>query len=565
MGSGKDNIPDRVLVIDDDEMIANQITGWFKNKGSRNVTPLSIPEKAWAESLSKKYQMIILDWNLGGELNGVGLFNRWKNHEYYQDIPVYVISGYLSDLNFSILEEFPMTAKISKPVEQAAFFKTVTDLHSQSEWYRQQKQNISTVLKGLNSSDFMKQITGLIDCSPAPYYICCATGNLLFANDQLDEAEIMFQRAVMEKKDSILALNALGKIALARGDNKSAKKYLTAAMSKSPDNIERLCNLGDICLQDMEIEKANQLFSKALALDDAHSRSKSGKSHSKNIAVWLDQIQDIPTSYASMLNSMAISMARSGQFQECIDHYKQALKIVGDDKLKSKLSFNLGLGYARWKKHALAKEWFQKSVDYDPAFKKAGVYLEKTSAMDFNEPLFEEFESSPDIALDVSELMQPEISSSKKITKEDELDYSMVTEDPFSDDLSDDSLGDDDLSGFNPDDPGAKTEFPAMNMAPFLKHQSTNNSVASTLYRATKRTLEIFSLNFLDDEEKYQLMTESKSCQLHIRSQKAIRYQDKDQYFVRMVCTDPGFNVANFVRKSLMTDESKGEDFLLSI
>lgn len=563
MGISKENLPDRVLIVDDDETIANLISSWFKNKGSRNVTPLCIPEKAWAESLSKKYQMIILDWNLGSELNGVGLFNRWKNHEYYQDIPICIISGYLSDLNFSILEEFPMTTKLAKPVDQSVFFKHVTELHSHAEWYRQQKQNISTVLKGLNSSDFMKQITGLIDCSPAPYYICCATGNLLFANQSFDDAEIMFQRAVMEKKDSILALNALGKIALARGDNKSAKKYLTAAMSKSPDNIERLCSLGDICLQDMEIDKASQLFSKALALDDAHTRAKNGKSHSKNVSIWLDQIQDIPTSYASMLNSMAISLARSGQFQECIDHYKQALKIVSDDKLKSKLSFNLGLGYARWRKHHLAKEWFQKSIDYDPAFKKAGVYLEKTSAMDFNEPLFEEFESSPDIALDVSELMQSEIVSTGKKSREDQLDYSLVSEDISPDSDSIDS--EEDSHEFNPDDPSAQSNFPAISLAPYLKCMSDNHGVASTLYRATKRALEFFSPNFLDDEDKYLLMTESKSCQLHIRSQKPLRYQDKDQYFLRMVCTDPNFNVANFVKKSIISDESKGEDFLLSI
>ena len=90
----------------------------------------------------------------------------------------------------------------------------------------------------------------------------------------------------------------------------------------------------------------------------------------------------MPETFAGILNCIGVNMVRSGQFSDGIEHYNSALVHVNDEGIKAKLSFNLGLGYLRWKKPQQALDWFQRSKTYNPEFKKAEKYIENLEQRD---------------------------------------------------------------------------------------------------------------------------------------------------------------------------------------
>ncbi|MCB9229086.1 MAG: tetratricopeptide repeat protein [Deltaproteobacteria bacterium] len=561
MAAVDNKFPERILVVDDDAAITTMVCKWLRDKGVRTVTGLNVPESAWAESLSRKYQMIILDWNLGQQLSGVGLFNRWKLHEHYRDVPVFVISGYLSELDFAILDEYPLTEKSGKPLDPQLFLSTVSHLHQKAEWYRKQQQNIDAMIRNINNGDMIGKLDSLMSQSPDSYDLCCAIAIALYNSDHLEEAQQVFEKAAQLKKDSVLVLNFMGKIALKQGRHRDAKQFLSTALKKSPDNVERLCNLGDICLHDMEIDKANALFSKALDVDEASKRASSGKHVSRQAINWMEQFNDIPTSFASLLNNMAISLVRSGSFQDGISHYKNALKIVLNNQLRSKLCFNIGMAYIRWKKNKDGIEWFLKSMNHDPLFKKAEIYRDKVrDLMSVHDDVMDDDHNFDDFSDD--DFISGDFSDDE-LQNELDLGYSMEADpedmgprenDPLQySRLDEERDSSDDFSDFkDPDEEdGAPDEMADMIINPYLCNVSSSKMVSGFLLRTTVRTIEFFTTETLSENDKYEFRISDKSIHLHLRSTREVNFRNKDQNFVRMICADPNQNVSQFLKKNI--------------
>ena len=91
------------------------------------------------------------------------------------------------------------------------------------------------------------------------------------------EAEAVLKIA-LRFSDNVVALGELGKVYLHLGKNGEALQFLARAAEKSPDNLERLCQLGDLHLQNLDTERAAGYFAQALAIDPQHAKASSGQS-----------------------------------------------------------------------------------------------------------------------------------------------------------------------------------------------------------------------------------------------------------------------------------------------
>ena len=174
-----------------------------------------------------------------------------------------------------------------------------------------------------------------------------------------------------------MLMGELGKTYLAAGKNRESKIVLEKAMKLSPDNIDRICTLGDLNLREFNTEKAREYFDKALTIDKKNDNAQSGVRLSNNIDDYFRHNDDtsVPSTYAGLLNAIGISLVRAGDYEEGVAHYNSAFVYIEDQKAKAKLAFNVGFAYVRQKKPDDAKSWFDKSLEFWPEYKKAQEHL----------------------------------------------------------------------------------------------------------------------------------------------------------------------------------------------
>ena len=378
----------KVLVIEDDESVNRLITTWFQEERVKTAHGLMTGESAWQELHRIKYDIIILDWRLGGKLGGLGLFNRIRCDKYYKSIPVMIISGFLDKKDFTILDEFPNTRKVEKPLQKSIFLNEFNLLMQEKAWQNAQITKAQAILEEMDKDhpNIKDHVRAIREQSPNPLPMLINLGVMLKEVGHNGMAITIFREAIKVNEQSASAHNHLGKIYLEIGDIQQAKECLLKAKSLSPNNLDRLCDLGNVALHELDIPLANSYFSRAKAIDTEDTKAITGLDLVKNVSEWIAEAQSIPSSFASLLNAIGVSLVRSQDFKNGLDHYQSALKHVYDDNVKAKLAFNLGLGHMRWKNFVEALAWFKQASKFDPNYEKPAAYIQQLSQFEVKLP-----------------------------------------------------------------------------------------------------------------------------------------------------------------------------------
>ena len=157
---------------------------------------------------------------------------------------------------------------------------------------------------------------------------------------------------------------------------KEAYRYLKAADGISPDNLGRICTLGELELQARQGNKALETFERGVKLDPLSAKAQAGKVVAKNLQDYLAQKPPtISKTFACLMNSIGISKVQGGDIEDGITHYKSALSFLGDPDNKTKVMFNIGYGYLREGDYEAAVHWFDQSYsESSNSFEKALKY-----------------------------------------------------------------------------------------------------------------------------------------------------------------------------------------------
>ena len=377
MSDEQENDLGKIFILEDDTSLAGMIMNDFRIQGFTKLTHAPDGEKAWEILEKEKFDFILMDWKVPN-LSSLAIFNRLKQHRHYKKVPILVMSGFLNTKDFSILSEYHNTSNIEKPFVIKFLLSKMHILKKEANWYLKQEAKVKKLLKELDVKDYLfeKSVYTLLSGSPNPLPISICLGKALREKKEYEYAKKILHSALRYGENAVI-LSELGKIYLLEGNLTKAKQFLEQAHQKSPDNLERLCSLGNVYLENLELYKAEETFSKALEIDGESHLAQSGKVLTNNIEKWLAGAVSVPETYAGILNSVGIAMVRSGQFTEGIEHYTSALLHVQQHEIKAKLGFNLGLAYMRWKKPKSALKWFKRSKFFNPSYIKVNHYIEK--------------------------------------------------------------------------------------------------------------------------------------------------------------------------------------------
>ncbi len=99
-------------------------------------------------------------------------------------------------------------------------------------------------------------------------------GNVAFERKQYDEAVKFYERAVAQNADAIGARHHLAVALTAAGRNEDAKKALLATIERAPDDVFAYFSLGGLHQKAGDPKAAEEMYAKALAIDEAHRPSR---------------------------------------------------------------------------------------------------------------------------------------------------------------------------------------------------------------------------------------------------------------------------------------------------
>lgn len=384
----------KVLVIDDDQTVRTLIASQLARLGVPEPTLLGDGEEAWKALQSERFDFIILDWKLP-QLSGLALFNRIRAKAAYARVPLLVITGLLERQDFRLLQEFPCTAMLEKPFTNGAFEAQFQFLCREAVWQSQNTKMVDQLLVSLQQDHkaALNSLRQLLKEAPNPMPLALIAARRLNRVKMYKAAKGLLEAVLKVDPDSVLAMNELGKAYHLLGEHDEALSVLRAANAMSPQNIQRLCMLGEIKLNMNDPESAQAYFAKALSLDSENRPAAAGHKISSNLLQSSTEApllggeagadpQPVIRSFASLANTLGIAMVRSGSFAKGIEHYKAAMVFLRQDDDKARVAFNLGLGFLRWGKPTEALPWFQRSAraGKDTGFARSANYVQRLLA-----------------------------------------------------------------------------------------------------------------------------------------------------------------------------------------
>ena len=374
--------PTNILVVEDDAAQHSLLSEALSKKIPYLRIDFAVEGlKACELAKEKNYDFIILDWRLSGNIHGAALLNRFRQSKKYETTPILVVSGYLEKKDFALMEEFPFTSSVEKPYRSIFVLKRIRDLCREAQWFREKAEVLESAAQSLSERPerFIETVEKALDSCPRPLLVAMAGAKHLRVHGCFQEALDLVSPFFKKNPDSPRIMSEIGKIYLEMGSVEKAMPYLKKAQQLSPENLERLMDLGGAHLKELEIESAKECFLKGKAVDPYNTGVKDGIALAENVDHFFQMTNpsSIPNSFAGLLNAVGIAMVRSGDIEQGLKHYVSALTYVTTTIDKAKLAFNLALGYLKDVQPDEAKLWFEKSLDLAPEYEKARNYLTK--------------------------------------------------------------------------------------------------------------------------------------------------------------------------------------------
>jgi tetratricopeptide (TPR) repeat protein len=192
-----------------------------------------------------------------------------------------------------------------------------------------------------------------------------------------DKAEEAVNKALEEDPDNYEALRIRSQVMSKQGRHEEAIQVLLAMKEKSPKNIMTMVNLGTAYVEATEFDKASEVFKEATAVDDGFDGVKEGEAKvafqkgDMKLASQLVSELESGDEMARYLNTVAIGYVAMKNWDESIQTYNNAIKVLAHKGLKHLLYFNLGLAYKKQGKMELALGEFCKSFMANPKYDRA--------------------------------------------------------------------------------------------------------------------------------------------------------------------------------------------------
>lgn len=215
-------------------------------------------------------------------------------------------------------------------------------------------------------------------------------GAMCLRKGKLDKAEKVAETLSQSQSNdngSLRVSNFLARVRLKQGNVGGALSVLDRAHLLSPDNLERLVLLGDVCRVRGQIDRAEQSYKRVLELESGNTSARKGmglaalSQGDANRALDFFRGCFTEEEMGSFFNNTAVLAVRRKQYSKAEQLYNVADGAFVDASLRSRVAFNMGLMFRRWAKPDQAVRKFQEAMTLKPGYAKAAEQLRVLGAV----------------------------------------------------------------------------------------------------------------------------------------------------------------------------------------
>jgi CheY-like chemotaxis protein len=374
----------KVLIVDQQQSDMTLAKNYLKQQNQFDVETFTDGEEAWKRLTSRSFDFVIMGWRLQG-MSGVAFLNRIRRNPETSMLPVLVTSGMVDRNDFRLLEEFPCTRLLESPFTRMQFERALANLIREKLWYRSNQEVLTNLLsqKKQNPATIEAGVKKVLAAAPNPAPLVVMAARTAMSVNDIALARKILGALLQKDPMNLPAISEMAKIHCHDREYLPALDLLRNAMNVSPENMQRICLIGQVSLSLHDPDGARRHFQKALEIDGEDRQARAGLTISENMTNFPAAATGtgMTESFASLLNTIGIALIRNGSFAKGIEQYQAALMFLQDNLDIAKVSFNLGLGFLRWKKPGEALQWFEQSMRHSGGqFGKSGNYVRMLNA-----------------------------------------------------------------------------------------------------------------------------------------------------------------------------------------
>lgn len=342
-----------------------------------NVTTVKEALKGLDEN---PYSFLILDWEIGPDLIQEILVHIHKTN-HIESHPTYLLAGKEDDKIIEVAKEYYLfgcdVGDVKAEKIQAQMFKMVSESRDLSP-VRQVLLNVEQLRREGNDSAVHDSLERLLVHYPDNARILSEAAESYIVNGEWKTAEILLKPLIRKEPSNARIKHTYARCCLKGKKFDEAISVLEEANVISPYNVERLMDMGDIFLELNEIDKATKAYDEILKFAPDAVSAKKGKSTSLLLAGDFSSALSILNSFSTkrelstVFNTAAILAISKHEFGQGFALYKKALNLLkGNDKLLSRIIFNMGIAFYKKDDMERSVQCFEKASALDPNFKKA--------------------------------------------------------------------------------------------------------------------------------------------------------------------------------------------------
>lgn len=359
--------PQYVAILDSDAATAAMTEKALRALGASRCEIFSTGEEGYQAFLSKHFDAAVIDWKLSGNVSGLAVLSRLRRRPQSVYLPVAFTAGQISSSELLLLQDFPCTISMLKPLRKPDLSNIMAKLTLEQEWFMNSEEKISLLFNTakFDAKKAFNGITELLATSPQPVPIAMIVADHFIDMKLYKEAGAIYDKVLKDDPNSLRALNAKAKLLSKQGKHKNAMALLKKAYSIAPKSIDRLALMGEIEISLKNPNAAIEYFQKALGLDSNDTRAKIGKAVAKglhNVMGMKLSVDNCEPSIAKIINNLGVQLAQSKQYEKALRYYLISFAFLGDDDLRSRVSFNMGLSFKKWSKLPQAKYWLEQAA-----------------------------------------------------------------------------------------------------------------------------------------------------------------------------------------------------------
>lgn len=390
MSSKKNNLPDKILIVDDDPSDISLLQKILAPQQIKVVTA-----KDWSTALYQYNQhridLAIVELELT-EMSGSVMISKWRNHEMEGKRNagfVITTTKNRTNENLSLIKEMGDISILTKPFKVGEVLNALSKamaMKAQREKFIEVEEKFIKPFMRQGKLDKAKVIAEekLMHLGPRGQLLA---SSVFEQTGDLEKALVVITGLAKEDPSNMRYLNEMARLYMLMGRVDEAQKCYEKADKIAPDNLNRLHDMATMYMQQQEPNQAIEKYKKILKLSPEDTDSKYNMYQKLLNAGFEKHAQQFcsetstPMELIRHFNNKGVVYSKKDDYTSAIDEYKKAMRLIPGSKHVYKIMYNMAIAHINLKNYdhiAKANEILKEVLELAPDFEKAQDKLKLT-------------------------------------------------------------------------------------------------------------------------------------------------------------------------------------------